>query len=130
VRWLPEAGSADPIPRIFRSLRQGKNQFEPGAQIEELHQPGASEFTPVVSGDGLTVYFSRIVPGESLDIWAAKRPSIGAAFEAPAKISELSSDTSYEMMGWISPDDCTAYLDSNREPPDWKIYVATRPKPR
>lgn len=130
VRWLPEAGSAEPIPRIFRSMRQGASEFGPGVQVDELHETAASEFTPVLSSDGLTLYFSRLVPGENLDIWVATRPAIGQAFDPPAKVAELSSDTSYEMLGWISADGCTAYLDSNREPPDWKVFVASRPKPR
>jgi hypothetical protein len=129
VTWLPEGDPNDPLPRIFRSMREPNGDFGPGAQIDELHQAGSEEFAPVLTGDGLTLYFSRVSPGESLDIWVATRPSLGAPFEAPSKVTELSSDN-YEMLGWISPDGCTAYLDSNRAQPEWNVFVASRPPAR
>jgi Tol biopolymer transport system component len=86
--------------------------------------------TPVVSHDGLALYFGWKKVSATYDIWVATRAATSAAFGAPVPVTELNTSASSETPAWISPDGCRIYLASNRPggPGGQDIYVAERPK--
>jgi hypothetical protein len=87
---------------------------------------------PVVSHDGLTIYWSstRTDGGAQggTDIWRATRTSTAGAFASPVRVAELSS-TANESPSWISPDNCMVLLQSDRANGVGlqDIYQAVRP---
>lgn len=80
--------------------------------------PGLSsaddEVLPVISSDGLTVYFSSTRPGGGgggLDLWRAHRGSTAVAFDPPIPMTEFNT-AGRDLATWLSPDGCRLYLDS------------------
>ncbi len=90
---------------------------------------GGFEGTPVLSADGLTLYFtsSTAFSGAqgALDIWKATRAATTGGFGSPSNVGELNS-ASNDRLNHISIDGCRAYLRSARAPAG--LYVATRPQ--
>lgn len=83
---------------------------------------------PVLSPDGLTLYVTVRAPGDyEWDISVTKRASLGAAFSAPAAVSELNTANHPEHPGWVSPDGCRIYFASGRLNSN-DIWVAERGK--
>ncbi|HVJ93910.1 MAG TPA: hypothetical protein VM580_29170 [Labilithrix sp.] len=86
---------------------------------------------PVVSDDGLTIYFSspKVAETAGTNIWRAQRSSKTSAFGAPELVTELNSELDDEP-SWLSPDECTIYFASNRpgSTGGFDVFVATRPK--
>jgi len=86
---------------------------------------------PVVSDDGLTIYFSsrRSSTASDANIWRAQRSSTTSPFGAPTLVTELNSELDDEP-SWLSPDGCTIYFSSNRAGSSggYDVFVATRPK--
>jgi Tol biopolymer transport system component len=105
--------------------------FATGTEQVELN--GAfSDYGPVLSADGLNIYFNSDRPGGSgnLDVWFATRASLGAAFQPPVNAATLNSqiNTSYsDRVGCISPDGCRLYLVNSRPGVGASdIYIAER----
>ena len=72
----------------------------------------ANSESAVLTKDELTVLMSsdRGTPTTSLDVWIAHRKTIGALFDAPQKVPELStSDDDYPT--WVSDDGCDMILE-------------------
>lgn len=101
---------------------------------------GPRELFPVVSGDGLRLYFGRATGAldagdldtvKNADIQLVARPDTEAAFPpTPVAVDNVSSgERDFPM--WLSPDDCRLYLLSTRNRPeasaaDTEVFVATR----
>jgi Tol biopolymer transport system component len=100
--------------------------------VAGLHATGAEERNPLLSPDGLTLYFSRRVKkdGGSIDdyeMFSAKRASPSDAFGTPTPVAELNS-AGWEAAEWISDDGCRLYLTRRiSQPYSAKSYVASRP---
>ncbi len=112
--------------RIFAARRNGNN-FEAPAELNELAAPVVADNDPVLSADGLTIYFAstRRSISNDMNIWVATRPSVTAPFGDPRLLPNVNS-TATDGPSWISPDQCRLYLSSDRRGnPD--LYVATRP---
>jgi len=83
---------------------------------------------PVVSPDGLELYFASNRPGGSgdYDIWVSKRPSTEAPWEPPANLGPGINSTGQEFPTSVSSDGLTlyffAYMFTYRD-----LYTATRP---
>ena len=112
---------------IYSSLLSG-GSF--GATIEEaLLNSTSSDYAPLLSADRLTVYFSsgRAGGGGGLDdLWRSHRSTVADAFPAPTPVTELNS-TEDEFGGWLSPDNCRIYFESQRgNPGASSLYVAER----
>lgn len=94
--------------------------------------PPANDDSPVVSSDGLVVFFAstRALPGlAGANIWMASRSSPGVTFDAPVPVANVNSSFD-DRPTWISADGCRLYLSSNRPggPGRQDILVATRPR--
>lgn len=84
---------------------------------------------PLVSGDGLTIYFRSSRPGGAgdSDIWRATRRDVTENFGDIVNVSELNLDD-FEFADWISPDECRLYMTSRRPggTSGWDMWVAER----
>lgn len=116
---------------IHRSTRDSSGTFGPATPISEINMSSAVDSSPVVSADGLTIYWAtdKGVPGQA-EIWVATRPSTSAAFVSPMRHGTLNqTSTAYDSPGWVSSDNCVIYIVSNRASGvgGTDIWVAKRP---
>lgn len=85
----------------------------------------ADDRYPVVSADGLTIYWGSNrtdLGGRGLtDIYMAKRASVAQPFSGVTNVSELNS-TDDERPAWVSNDGCRLYYQKGKS-----LVVATRP---
>jgi len=82
-----------------------------GAKVPVVNT-NAEEFAPVLSKDGLTLYFGSDAAAlgfAGINVWVAKRATTAVDFSPPAVLTSVSS-ASDEQPTWISPDDCRLYL--------------------
>jgi hypothetical protein len=111
------------VTSIHRAVRDAGGAFGAGSLVAEIHQDGAIEMGPVLTEDGLTLFFYR-----NGDVWRATRPERGAPFATPAQGVELNTE-SLEWPTWVSPDGCTMLLDSYRASDnDVDVYIAMKPR--
>jgi hypothetical protein len=105
---------------------QGSRFGAPSA-VAEINTAGLADEHPVVSADGLTIFFSSTRPGGlgNIDVWTAARASSGDPFGTPMDVGAVSS-SSKDIPDWISPDGCRLYLHSDRNGGSPHEYVATR----
>ena len=113
---------------LYFAPRAG-NGFAAGESLLMVNSPDHNEELPVVSADGLSLYFvstDRAAPPTGLDVWMAVRDDRKAPFGAPRILESLRTDQE-EFPGWISDDDCRLYFASNRGPGgDRDLWLATR----
>jgi hypothetical protein len=96
-------------------------------QLETQKTPTAYE-TPVVAGDGLTIYFGAAADGEpTKDIWLAQRPAADEPFEAPHAVTSVNT-TAHDSPSWISPDGCHLYFTTDRSGV-FALWMASRRTP-
>jgi Tol biopolymer transport system component len=102
--------------RIYFAEPAGAS-FAPPAPVENVHQPATISNLPVVSADGLWLYFASSRGGGGaqgeLDIWVSHRDSLTSPFAAPVVVTELNTPSS-DRPSWISTDGCRMYLTSSR----------------
>ena len=116
---------------LYVALRQPSGSFATPQALTAFNT-GAVDGHPVLSPDGLTLYWSSTRtdggPKGGTDIWSARRTSTAGEFAGPAPVAELNSPMN-ESMSWVSPDNCMVLLQSDR--PDGvglqDIYQAIRP---
>jgi Tol biopolymer transport system component len=95
----------------------------------------SDEEAPVLSADGLTIYFTSRQPGGSggSDIWMAQRSTVSDGFGQSVNVAELNSPSN-ESPTWVSPDACTLFIASDKDSTSgsgrtgFDIYKATRGK--
>jgi len=116
---------------LYTAVRRTDGSFDVPQALTNLNT-NVTDGHPVVSRDGLTIYWSstRTDGGHQggTDMWMATRPSTAGAFGTPTRVPELSS-VSNESVSWIAPDSCVAYLQSDRTGSTGSadIWVAIRP---
>jgi hypothetical protein len=99
------------------------------APVPGVNDPAVNDYSPVVTRNGLKMYFSSVRPSggpAGYNIWVAVRANIGDPFNTPVLVSNVNSDA-YDEPNWISADDCRLYMSSQRGGKQ-HIYVARRPK--
>jgi Tol biopolymer transport system component len=87
---------------------------------------GANEVAPVLSADGLTLYFTSNRDNSQSDIYVATRPSAAAAFGDPTKLLNVNNATAQEEPSFVSADQLTLWFSSTRTENVNKIFVANR----
>jgi hypothetical protein len=91
----------------------------------------ADDAAPVLSRDGLAIYFSSKRAGSGArgndDIWVATRAVATDGFGTPTNVSELNSAAA-DGPRWLSADNCTLYFTSDRTGGlgGYDLYQATR----
>jgi WD40-like Beta Propeller Repeat len=109
---------------IYRSTKIGQAFTAPVAVVEL--SSSMREFTPVISADKLTVYFSSDRPGGTgqFDIWTSHRTTVSDGFPKPVVVPNINSSLN-DFAGYLSSDNCRLYLrsDSSGTP---NIYMAVR----
>lgn len=111
---------------IYSAARLGQTSFGPPVRVDLPGFGASDEGDPVISRDGLTLFFGSNAPGGlgQADLYVTTRASAAATFTTPTALLLLSSSAA-EGPSWISPDGCRLYLSSAKAgTPD--IYVATR----
>jgi WD40-like Beta Propeller Repeat len=99
--------------------------FAAPSELTTLNTP-ASERDPVLSSDGLEVFFSSDRGQTGIfRIYAATRSSPSGDFGPATKVLELGGTTSYEAPTWLSADRCVLYLASDN-PGITRILSTTR----
>jgi hypothetical protein len=109
---------------IWESTSTGANPRSVGAIAT-----AAVELQPVVSADGLELFFAR---AEALDpslyeIWRSTRTNRNDSFGAPEVLSGLNVPNVTDLPSWISADHCVLYVVSSRAG-SRDMYVAKRGK--
>jgi Tol biopolymer transport system component len=118
-------GSAQ-SPDIFRATRQADGGFGDPQPVEVVNTIGGEEYSPVLSGDGLTLYFSSDRNFARVStIFVARRDAPGAPFHLPVVVPELDNGL-VRNAGWLSPDQCRLYFQSVVGDGRFGIYVASR----
>lgn len=74
----------------------------------------ADEFDPALAPDGLTMYFVRVVPGSSADIFVTRREELDSAWLTPRPVDSLNSPDHHERSPSVSPDGNWLLFASNR----------------
>ena len=82
-----------------------------------------SVYTPAVTPDELNLYFTSTRSG-AFRIWLSTRAAKTDPWGAPALVP-LGVSGGLEMVGYITPDNCTLYFSSSRTGP-MQMYYATR----
>jgi len=128
----PSDASADVPPEAAARCNPTK-PFSTPVPLPGPFDTSVNEFTPRLSADELTVYFSLYIGTvgsvDNYDLYSATRASVGAPFGNPTAITELNSGQG-EYDPFILGDNLTLYFASDR--PDGtqqRMYVAVRPTP-
>lgn len=141
VDWNPWI-SADGLTLYFGSNRGGNydlykttrasltSTFAQPTAVLELNST-SDDYTPVLSADGLEVFFASYRAGHNNnDIWRATRSTATDGFGSPQIVGELNGDTTDEYVTWVSPDRCTVLFTSTRSggAGAQDLWLATRPQ--
>jgi hypothetical protein len=110
---------------IYRATRMASGAFGTPTPLAEINT-NATEHMPVITPDGLALYFASDRGGGD-DVWIARRSSPSQAFLAPVLVAELSS-ASEDAPTWVSSDECTIYLRRGASGAPRDIWSASRPK--
>lgn len=96
--------------RIYVTTGNGTNFGNP--VLWNLDNTAFSDGSPVLSLDGLTMYFSsnRTPNDGGSDPWMAKRANVSSPFGTPVRLAELASNKSDDPT-WISADECIIYFN-------------------
>jgi len=118
----------DGVYRLYRAASSGAGGYFTAETVPEINS-SMGDFAPALSADLRTLYFgSRRDGGKGTnDVWRAVRPAVGASFGGVENVAEVNS-SAQDNPGWISPDDCRLYMESDRDDDAgvYHIYVAER----
>ncbi|MCL2725480.1 MAG: hypothetical protein FWD69_13690 [Polyangiaceae bacterium] len=125
--------------RIFRSVADTNGHFPAAVAIPAYHDATnqVSDGVPVLSRDGLIMYFSSTYPYQQTSdidspfhIFVMSRATVNDQFGTPDSvigIRERLPSSIEEDPGWLSDDNCRLYFTSyTSDSPDPALYVASR----
>jgi len=117
---------------LYRTALQSDGAFAAPLPVAELNSPDPdNDYSPTISPDELTIFWGSDRADDdnlgSYDILMAERASTSAPFSAIENLAAVNS-TGLDLPGWISPDGCRLYLESDRSAAgNREIYLAARP---
>lgn len=115
-------------PEIWVATEPNDDGFFNARRISSIDAAGLAYVdTPVLSRDMLTLYFGGGTLPDT-GVWVIRRTSLTEAFGAPEKLQgapELDMPGQRDEPSFITPDDCTLYMYSNRSGP-FQTYRANR----
>lgn len=130
--------SADGTELYFASTRAGPwglyraeldvgGSFGAPIAVEELTAPGVGNGNPVLSADGLTIYFSSIRDDPEWDVYAATRSTPDDVFGSPVNVADVNGGTT-DLPLWLSGDGCRLLLSSTRPEGEggYDLWIAER----
>ena len=88
--------------------------FSPAAPVSSVNSQG-QDGTPLLSGDGLSLYFFSTREGGlgSRDVWRAARTAMGVDFSTPTLVAGVNGPDD-DHLPWLSPDELTMLWATNR----------------
>jgi len=86
-----------------------------------------NDFSPSLTGDGLTMFFARNTADAGWNLFYAVRPDRDSPFQPPLPLAELNSG-GYESSPSVTPDGLTLYYVRYVAGKSYDIFVATRPE--
>lgn len=126
--WFVTSNDSDP-PKIYEAINSGSGFASGPVSATSI---GHGEQAPVISRDGLVLYFASTHLGDGgdgqLEIYVTTRTSKTASFSKPNPVTALNSPLR-DYPTWLSRDGCRIYFASNRVGGSGgqDIYYATRP---
>jgi hypothetical protein len=99
--------------------------------VAAVNDPAANDGNPVISADGLTLYFSSNRGGGTYQVYVATRASTSAAFGTPQAVAEVNAPSVGDRWPqFISADGCRLYGGGvlSGGGADFSVWVATRPQ--
>lgn len=103
-----------PSTGLYKATRSSPTSpFSTPVPLTAINATGAAT-GPSVTGDGLTLYYALIAPGQTTgDLYVTSRPNRTAEFPAGTPVAGLNS-TVDDLDAFITADDSTLYFDSAR----------------
>src|SRR6185295_17483378 len=88
--------------------------FSPATAMAAVNTAGQNG-TPVLSADGLSLYFFSTRPGGlgDRDIWLATRSAAAVEFSSPTLVAVINGPA-LDHLPWLSPDELTLLWATNR----------------
>jgi len=113
---------------LYHSTRTGGGDFRDPQELPT--PPGKDSYAPVISADGLSLYFAAAIGNGSDGIYRMHRKAPGA-FD-PASVVEVSevNEGGKQTPLWISPDLCRLYVSQSRAGSgilDLRVYEKSPP---
>jgi hypothetical protein len=110
--------------QIWRAPVAGDGTIGVAAAVPDL-AGNFIDWAPVISADGLEIFFGRGASG-NYDIYSARRPTTADPFGAAAPVTELINEggLNRDLPGWLSPDRCRLYSSVGGSAQD--LYYADR----
>jgi len=110
--------------QIAVAALDGSGNPGPKSVVTGLGSDTVNDLHPVLTADGLRLYFSSDRNSANYDVWMAERPTKNDPFGAAVVVKEVNG-TADDHPLWISPDECTLLLQTSRAG-NYDIYVAKR----
>jgi hypothetical protein len=116
---------------IYRAPRTGPTTFGAPVELADINTPTFQEGSPVVSEDGLVLYFaSNRTDGAQAkglrDVWVSTRATTKDPFGLPRNVGELNTPTD-ESPNWLSADGCRLYIGRANGPSTDFLIAVRRP---
>jgi Tol biopolymer transport system component len=118
---------------LYRTTLQNDGAFATPLPVPELNSPDPdNDYSPTISPDELTVFWGSDRPDYgslgSYDILMAHRAGASESFSGIENLAAVNSEA-LDLPGWISPDGCRLYLESERSSAgNRELYIAQRPQ--
>jgi WD40-like Beta Propeller Repeat len=124
--FVSDRGGSTVGEDVYRAVLQA-GVFSVPSPVTELNST-SDEYSPAVSPDDRVIYWGSDRPGGSgdYDIYMAQRSDPMDGFGPATDLGPTINSSALDLPGWISPDGCTLYLESERGGLR-DLYVAQRP---
>ena len=93
-----------------------------------INVPGHIHDCPLLSPDGLTLWFASNRPGGfgKHDIWFAQRVSLDAQWNEPTPLDEAVNSSRHDQTPYLTTDGLTIYFSRDVQPGEFQLFMASR----